>query len=106
MVLYKKQGLVGAIFEGIGVSTGSFICGYLMDELGGSITFRIFGVTAICLSIVHFFVQRFLDNFSTRHGKTLRISQQNSQTIGALGLDDKNDQSSNSIESYRPHSNL
>ncbi|XP_055319817.1 major facilitator superfamily domain-containing protein 6 isoform X2 [Sitodiplosis mosellana] len=61
------QGLVGAIFEGVGVSTGSFICGYLMDVYTGRIAFRIFGVSAICLSFVHYFVQKFLDNFGTKH---------------------------------------
>lgn len=65
------QGLVGAIFEGIGVSAGSFICGYLMNIYGGSATFRIFGISAICLSFVHYFVQKFLDGFSARHGKNL-----------------------------------
>lgn len=63
------QGLVGAVFEGIGVSSGSFICGYLMNIYGGSVTFRIFGVSAICLSFVHYFVQKFLDTYAARHGK-------------------------------------
>lgn len=66
----RCQGLVGAVFEGIGVSSGSFICGYLMKIYGGSATFRIFGVSAICLSFVHYFVQKFLDTFAARrHGK-------------------------------------
>lgn len=69
--------MVGAIFEGIGVSTGSFVCGYLMNIYGGSVTFRIFGIAAICLSFVHYFVQKFLDTFTARHGKTLNIMQKN-----------------------------
>ncbi|XP_031631871.1 major facilitator superfamily domain-containing protein 6-A isoform X2 [Contarinia nasturtii] len=61
------QGLVGAIFEGVGVSSGSFICGYLMKAYTGRIAFRIFGVAAICLSFLHYFVHKFLDNFDTKH---------------------------------------
>ncbi|XP_058799956.1 uncharacterized protein LOC131669236 isoform X2 [Phymastichus coffea] len=41
------QGLVGAIFEGIGVSAGSLLCGYLMDKYKGIITFRVFSVGAL-----------------------------------------------------------
>lgn len=63
------QGLVGAIFEGIGVSSGSLLGGYLMQEFGGSITFRAFGIAAICLSVVHHFVHRFMDDFLNKHGK-------------------------------------
>lgn len=69
------------------MSSGSFLCGYLMKEYGGKIAFRIFGVSAICLSFVHYFVQRFLDTFGTRHGKTITHTQDNSHTNGALGVD-------------------
>lgn len=40
-----------------------------MNIYGGSVTFRIFGIAAICLSFVHYFVQKFLDTFAARHGK-------------------------------------
>lgn len=61
--------MVGAIFEGIGVSSGSLLGGFLMQTYGGSITFRAFGIGAICLSIVHHFVHRFMDDFLSKHGK-------------------------------------
>lgn len=77
-----------------------------MNTVGGSIAFRIFGISAICLSVVHFFVQRFLDKFSTKHGKKLTLSQQKSHTIGALGLDDKNEQNLDSIDSNNQHSSM
>lgn len=93
------QGLVGAIFEGIGVSCGSFVCGYLMNEFGGSITFRIFGVGAICLSFIHYFVQRFMDQFSNKHGKTLNITQNNS----TVQSNDNSTTQSNQIESFKQH---
>ncbi|XP_011495968.1 PREDICTED: major facilitator superfamily domain-containing protein 6 [Ceratosolen solmsi marchali] len=41
------QGLVGAVFEGIGVSSGSLLCGYLMDNYKGVVTFRIFSIGAL-----------------------------------------------------------
>lgn len=47
--------------------------------------FRIFGVSAICLSFVHYFVQKFLDTYGTRHGKTLTITQDNSHSNGCTG---------------------
>uniref|UniRef100_A0A1I8PHP6 Major facilitator superfamily associated domain-containing protein n=1 Tax=Stomoxys calcitrans TaxID=35570 RepID=A0A1I8PHP6_STOCA len=54
------QGLVGAIFEGIGVSVGSLIAGYLFDAIGGGHTFEIFGVAAFVAFIVHVCVQMYL----------------------------------------------
>lgn len=45
-----------------------------MDAYTGRIAFRIFGVSAICLSFVHYFVQKLLDSFGTKHGKTLTIT--------------------------------
>ncbi|XP_076649991.1 sugar baby transporter [Halictus rubicundus] len=41
------QGFIGAIFEGIGVSSGSLICGWLIDTYGGVITFRAFSIGAL-----------------------------------------------------------
>lgn len=54
------QGFVGAIFEGVGVSIGSFVAGYLFKDYGGPLTFRMFGVGAIILSILHAAIQYFL----------------------------------------------
>lgn len=65
------QGLVGAIFEGVGVSAGSLLGGYLMNEVGGSNTFRIFGIGAIVLSGVHLIVQYLLEKYSTEPGKEI-----------------------------------
>ncbi|XP_066601805.1 major facilitator superfamily domain-containing protein 6 [Prorops nasuta] len=41
------QGLIGGVFEGIGVSCGSLICGWLMNTYGGIIAFRIFSAGAL-----------------------------------------------------------
>ncbi|KAF2887038.1 hypothetical protein ILUMI_19135 [Ignelater luminosus] len=51
------QGLVGAVFEGIGVSLGSFIGGLFFQEFGGSMTFRIFGISALVVCLLHAGVQ-------------------------------------------------
>ncbi|XP_071557243.1 major facilitator superfamily domain-containing protein 6 [Temnothorax nylanderi] len=41
------QGFIGAVFEGIGVASGSFICGWLMDSYGGVTAMRTFSVGAL-----------------------------------------------------------
>ncbi|XP_077301866.1 sugar baby transporter [Arctopsyche grandis] len=41
------MGLVGAIFEGVGTSLGSFVGGILYGQIGGPATFRIFGCMAL-----------------------------------------------------------
>ncbi|CAH0715997.1 unnamed protein product, partial [Brenthis ino] len=47
------QGLVGAIFEGVGSSLGSFIGGRLYGVYGGWITFRYFGYGALVAGVIH-----------------------------------------------------
>lgn len=54
------QGLVGAIFEGVGVSMGSLIAGNLFAAVSGSGTFLIFGIFAFIAFIVHVLVQWYL----------------------------------------------
>lgn len=51
------QGLVGAAFEGIGVSIGSFLGGYFHDKYSASITFRIFGIASLIACLLHALVQ-------------------------------------------------
>ncbi|XP_034947603.1 major facilitator superfamily domain-containing protein 6 [Chelonus insularis] len=51
------QGLVGAVFEGIGVSTGSIICGYLIDTYGGEATFRTFSIGALVWLSIYWIFQ-------------------------------------------------
>lgn len=84
--------MVGAIFEGVGVSAGSFIAGYLMTEIGGSATFALFGFAAMALSVVHFIVQYLMDKYSTEPGKEqahTTITQEKYTFNGgdAMGLD-------------------
>ncbi|XP_043481994.1 major facilitator superfamily domain-containing protein 6 isoform X1 [Leptopilina heterotoma] len=54
------QGVVGAIFEGVGVSAGSLLCGYLMDEYKGAVTFRIFSGGALIWLTIYWILQLLL----------------------------------------------
>ncbi|XP_050548920.1 major facilitator superfamily domain-containing protein 6-like isoform X2 [Daktulosphaira vitifoliae] len=53
-------GLVGGVFEGIGVSLGSFIGGVLYNLYGGIITFRIFAFGAAFMCIMHVLCRNFI----------------------------------------------
>ncbi|KAF5289130.1 hypothetical protein FQR65_LT02019 [Abscondita terminalis] len=64
------QGLVGAAFEGIGVSSGSLIAGLLIDANGGSKTFRMFGIFALAAFLVHALIQ-FMIQRSDKYGKVI-----------------------------------
>lgn len=66
------QGMVGAVFEGIGVSLGSFIGGLLFEDNGGSRTFRYFGIFALVACLSHAFVQ-FLIRGSDKFSKGLHV---------------------------------
>ncbi|XP_037933558.1 major facilitator superfamily domain-containing protein 6 isoform X2 [Teleopsis dalmanni] len=54
------QSLVGAIFEGIGVSMGSLIGGILYSTVGGGHMYAIFGTGAFVAFVVHVCVQMYL----------------------------------------------
>ncbi|KAL9912022.1 major facilitator superfamily domain-containing protein 6-A isoform X1 [Glossina fuscipes] len=73
------QGLVGAIFEGIGVSTGSFVGGLLFDSVGGGHTFEIFGVSFFIAFIVHFCIQKYLQRHQSADTDGKQSSEQNSK---------------------------
>lgn len=45
--------MVGASYEGIGVSLGSFLGGLFYSQYGGALTFRIFGVAAFIVCGLH-----------------------------------------------------
>ena len=85
---YVLQGLVGAVFEGIGVSMGSLIGGILMQNIGGSGTFRLFSVAAFFCFISHVFIQWLLTRISGPYGKksSVHISQADSKSIETLEI--------------------
>ncbi|CAH0547882.1 unnamed protein product [Brassicogethes aeneus] len=51
------QGMVGAVFEGVGVSLGSFVAGILFKEHGGAMCFRMFGIGSLVACLLHASVQ-------------------------------------------------
>lgn len=53
IVVFFPQGMVGASFEGVGVSLGSFLGGLFYSTYGGAQTFRIFGVAAFTAAVLH-----------------------------------------------------
>ncbi|XP_015607648.1 major facilitator superfamily domain-containing protein 6 isoform X2 [Cephus cinctus] len=54
------QGFVGAVFEGVGVSAGSLLCGWLMNVYGGVVTFRIFSIGALIWLAIYWILQLLL----------------------------------------------
>lgn len=60
---------MGAIFEGIGVSTGSFIGGYLMENYGGSIAFRYYSIAFVIFLFLHITIQAILTKIFGPSGK-------------------------------------
>ncbi|XP_017136580.1 major facilitator superfamily domain-containing protein 6-like protein A isoform X1 [Drosophila miranda] len=68
------QSLVGAIFEGVGVSMGSLIGGILFNA-DPRTTFEIFGIAAFIIFVIHVSVQMFLQrNGSTDENGKGRVS--------------------------------
>uniref|UniRef100_A0A182QGQ2 Major facilitator superfamily associated domain-containing protein n=1 Tax=Anopheles farauti TaxID=69004 RepID=A0A182QGQ2_9DIPT len=97
------QGLVGAVFEGVGVSLGSLLAGNLFNRIGGSSTFRSFGIAALVLFALHVVVQKVIDHFSGQ-GKQQQAKansltdvklKENGGTHGAGGLGGTSISSSN-----------
>ncbi|KAH1008249.1 major facilitator superfamily domain-containing protein 6 [Dendroctonus ponderosae] len=54
------QGLVGAVFEGVGVSLGSLLAGITLSKVSGSLAFRYFGFGALGACFVHISAQYLL----------------------------------------------
>uniref|UniRef100_A0A182S8Y0 Major facilitator superfamily associated domain-containing protein n=1 Tax=Anopheles maculatus TaxID=74869 RepID=A0A182S8Y0_9DIPT len=61
--LIPFKGLVGAVFEGVGVSLGSLLAGNLFNHIGGSKTFLAFGIAALILCALHVVLQHLYDRF-------------------------------------------
>ncbi|KAL1517425.1 hypothetical protein ABEB36_001190 [Hypothenemus hampei] len=54
------QGLVGAVFEGVGVSLGSLLAGITLSKVSGSLMYRYFGLAVLVVGLGHIFVQLLL----------------------------------------------
>lgn len=100
MMLKSLKGLVGAVFEGIGVSTGSFIGGYLMENFQGSAAFRIFSYGAFIFFGLHVVVQWLLTKITGPYGKksTANVAD-NSDNISKEALEfNKNENGKNKLD--------
>ncbi|XP_049886210.1 major facilitator superfamily domain-containing protein 6-B isoform X2 [Pectinophora gossypiella] len=62
------QGLIGAIFEGVGTSLGSFIGGRLYQNYGGWQTFQWFGIGSLIFCVTHIIIQFFIKDNNDRSG--------------------------------------
>ncbi|KAG6458027.1 hypothetical protein O3G_MSEX010620 [Manduca sexta] len=77
------QGVVGAVFEGVGTSLGSLIGGRLYQAYGGWITFRAFGFGALICCAMHilagyvFKVKLDQDGVSEGYTSVIRYEQPN-----------------------------
>ncbi|EAT36448.1 AAEL011465-PA [Aedes aegypti] len=71
------QGLVGAVFEGVGVSLGSLLAGNLFFKIGGSKTFRWFGTGALILFVVHVVIQFVMDKLGSRDTRIAYTTPEN-----------------------------
>lgn len=78
------QGLVGAIFEGVGVSTGSFIGGIMFERIGGSSTFRIYGIAVLVFCVIHIGLQKLLQR-TRMNGKDRREVVQADDRVDVKG---------------------
>ncbi|XP_052752558.1 major facilitator superfamily domain-containing protein 6-like [Galleria mellonella] len=83
------QGLVGAVFEGVGTSLGSLVGGQLYKYHGGSTTFRWFGIGALVFCFLHIFVQYLLKdkiqhNFITSGYTSTMHFQKPNDTVSML----------------------
>ncbi|XP_017840545.2 major facilitator superfamily domain-containing protein 6-A isoform X2 [Drosophila busckii] len=66
------QSLVGAIFEGVGVSMGSQIGGQLFEAVSGRTTFEIFGIAAFIVFIIHVCLQMYLNRNGPAENGTVK----------------------------------
>lgn len=86
------QGLVGAIFEGVGVSLGSLIGGFLFSVFNGSTVFRMYGLAALLFCVLHITLQFFLvhkDVLSTVDSKDFNRARYASPNEAVHMLDDQ-----------------
>ncbi|XP_075229092.1 major facilitator superfamily domain-containing protein 6-A-like isoform X2 [Lycorma delicatula] len=67
------QGLIGSVYEGLGVSFGSFIAGLLMQYLEGDKVFRLYGIIALTMCVLHILIQFIL-------GRSQKFSPVNTDT--------------------------
>lgn len=82
---------MGAVFEGIGVSFGSWLGGYLVDEHGGAIAFRYFSIAAFLVFFAHIIVQMLMNKFLGPYGKKSTNEGNRTETSGSCAINEDDD---------------
>lgn len=77
------------MFEGIGVSFGSYFGGMLMESVKGSATFRIFAYGAFFFFVLHVLVQYLLTKLIGPYGKKSANDADNSDKNSNEALETK-----------------
>lgn len=100
-----SQSLVGAIFEGVGVSIGSQIAGQLFKAVSARTTFEIFGIGAFIAFIIHVCVQMYLQrNGTAENGKgrpsSVSASAPDSETNNANEADNTHSDKNTSKDQF------
>ncbi|CAH1390736.1 unnamed protein product [Nezara viridula] len=62
------QNIVGALFEGGGLSIGSLIGGYMFKKIGSSKTLLMFGISALAFTLLYLFLQPKLETVTEKKG--------------------------------------
>ncbi|KAI5702081.1 hypothetical protein M8J75_016378 [Diaphorina citri] len=70
------QGLVGAVFEGVGVSLGSQVGGWIFTYQGGSSTFQLFGHVGLIMCGIHL-VWHYVLKTKARYGMEASVKDVN-----------------------------
>ncbi|XP_055373690.1 major facilitator superfamily domain-containing protein 6-like [Condylostylus longicornis] len=63
------QGLVGILYEGVGLSLGNFGAGTLLSVIGGKNTFIVFGIVAVIALLSHVIIHILLRTFNKDKNK-------------------------------------
>lgn len=72
---------MGAVFEGVGVSIGSLVGGIMFSKVGGSATFRWFGLGAMVFMVIHVVVQKLYARIVGSFGKDAQTTANGVSTI-------------------------
>lgn len=70
------QGIVGAVYEGAGVATGSLIGGAIYQNYGGVFLFRCAGILAFVLAILHMVSQCLLSKSARNSNRNTKVEDE------------------------------
>jgi len=70
------QGVVGAVYEGAGVATGSLVGGAIYQNYGGVFLFRSASILALALAMLHFAAQCWLSRSDKNRARATKIEDE------------------------------